>query len=83
MARKSTRGWRLRLFGAALLLALVGGGWLWWDMQHWQPPRAAFPLQGVEVGDACGRRVRIEEPGHYEYRTERVWVEDRGRHGRW
>ena len=54
MARKSSSRWRLRLLGAGLLLALIGGGWAWWDLHHWVPPRAAFPMQGVEVGAEDG-----------------------------
>lgn len=50
MARKSSSRWRLRLLGAGLLIALIGGGWAWWDLHHWVPPRAAFPMQGVEIG---------------------------------
>ena len=45
---------RLRLFGAVLLLALAGGGWGWWHLHHWTPPRAAYPMQGVEIGAADG-----------------------------
>lgn len=54
--RKSgwTGGWRLRLAGAVLLVALAGAGWWWWTMRSWTPPRAAYPVQGAEVGGADG-----------------------------
>ena len=45
---------RLRWLGALLLLALVGLGWGWWALRHWQPPRAAWPVQGVEIGRTDG-----------------------------
>jgi len=32
------------------LLAVAGGGWMWWTLRHWQPTRLAYPTQGVEVG---------------------------------
>ncbi len=54
MARKGTGRWKLRVIGIAALLALLSGGWLWWQMDHWQPPRAAYPLQGVEIGTTDG-----------------------------
>jgi hypothetical protein len=28
--------------------------------------------------DWCGRPVQVVEPGHFAYRTERVWVSNRG-----
>lgn len=54
MARKKIGRWRLRLFGALLLFALAGGIWGWWHITHWTPPRAAYPLQGVEVDSENG-----------------------------
>ena len=54
MARKNNRRLRTRLLGALLLLALGAGGWLWWQMHHWQPPRAAWPMQGLEVSAEDG-----------------------------
>jgi lysozyme len=48
------RSWGLRLFGAALLVAMVGGGWGWWHLHHWTPERSEFPTQGVEIGAADG-----------------------------
>ena len=54
MARRRGRSWRVRLLGAVLLLALIGGGWGWWHLHHWKPERAAFPLQGVEIGSDDG-----------------------------
>ena len=54
MARKKPGRWRLRLFGVALLLALAGGAWGWWQLSQWTPDRATFPLQGVEVGGEDG-----------------------------
>ncbi|WP_067737395.1 glycoside hydrolase family 25 protein [Novosphingobium naphthalenivorans] len=41
---------KLRILGALLLAALVAGAWTWWQMHHWLPDRAAFPMQGVEIG---------------------------------
>lgn len=49
----SGRAW-LRWLGAGLLLVLIGGGIGWWHLRHWQPSRAEFPVQGVEIGDADG-----------------------------
>jgi len=37
MARKGKGSWRLRLFGALLLIALIGGAYAWWTMIHWRP----------------------------------------------
>ena len=54
MARKGSGRWKLRAAGIAALLALLGGAWLWWQMDHWQPPRSAYPLQGVEIGTVDG-----------------------------
>lgn len=54
MARRKPGRWRLRLAGVALLLALFGAGWGRWHLSGWTPPRAAFPLQGVEVGSEDG-----------------------------
>ena len=54
MGRKRAFPWRWRIV-AAVLLALAGGAmWLWWQAQHWTPPRAEFPTQGVLVGAADG-----------------------------
>lgn len=54
MARKSGNRTRLRLIGALLLLAMVAGGAGWWHVSHWTPDRAAWPLQGVEIGAEDG-----------------------------
>jgi lysozyme len=55
MARKRMSGRaRLRWLAALLLVVLIGGGFAWWHLHHWQPSRSAFPLQGVEIGDADG-----------------------------
>lgn len=54
MARKTNGRWRLRLLGAVLLLAIVGGVAFWWNLRHWRPDRATFPMQGVEIGSEDG-----------------------------
>jgi lysozyme len=51
MARRKGSGTRLRIFGALLLLALLGCGYLWW---HWLPDRELYPVQGVEIGGQDG-----------------------------
>ena len=54
MARKAPRAWRLRLAGAALLIAIVGGIIGWWYLRHWQPERTVWPMQGAEIGSEDG-----------------------------
>ena len=50
MGRKRAVSWRGRTGALILLCALAGGGWLWWNGQHWTPSRRRFPTQGVLVG---------------------------------
>jgi lysozyme len=52
--RKRSSATSLRWLGALLLIALVGGVAGWWHMRHWQPERAAYPVQGVEIGTTDG-----------------------------
>ncbi len=54
MARKGPRAWRLRLLAALLLVGIVGGTGAWWHLRHWQPERAAWPMQGAEIGSEDG-----------------------------
>ena len=55
MGRKRAFPWRWRLAALVLLLALLAGGWGWWQAQHWTPPREQFPVQGVLIGAADGQ----------------------------
>lgn len=48
--RKSSSQTKLRIGAVLLLAGLIGGGWAWWHLHHWQPGREAYALQGVEVG---------------------------------
>jgi len=52
--RRPSSRTQLRLLGAALLVALVGGIFAWWHLHHWQPGRDAYPVQGVEIGSDDG-----------------------------
>ena len=57
MARKRGSGratWRLRLLGAVLLLALLGGAFGWWHLHHWRPDRAIYRVQGIEASATDG-----------------------------
>ncbi len=54
MRRKSSSRTRLRLLGAVVLIGLIAAGYLWWDLRHWQPPTAVWPLQGAEIGAEDG-----------------------------
>lgn len=55
MARRKVGGrTRLRLFGAALLIAMLAAGYLWWHLHHWRPDSSAYPIQGIEAGSQDG-----------------------------
>ena len=54
MGKKRTSAWRWRFVALVLLLAALAGGWAWWRAQHWIPPRAEYPAQGVLIGAADG-----------------------------
>ncbi len=54
MTRRRSSTARLRLLAAVLLIGLAGGAWGWWHLHHWTPPRAAYPMQGVEISAADG-----------------------------
>ncbi|MFA9201786.1 MAG: glycoside hydrolase family 25 protein [Cypionkella sp.] len=57
--KRRTVGWRARVLGALALAALLGGGWLWWRLQHWTPAESEYPDQGAQVSAADGA-VRFE-----------------------
>jgi len=50
VARRSGSRTRQRIFGALLLLALIGSAVLWWHLRHWLPSRDDYAMQGVEIG---------------------------------
>ncbi|MEN9683306.1 MAG: hypothetical protein RLZZ427_1057 [Pseudomonadota bacterium] len=54
MARNRKGSWKLRLLGVVVLIGLAGGAYAWWDMIHWCPERATYPVQGVEIGASDG-----------------------------
>lgn len=55
MGRKRRQvGWRARVAGAILLVAIVAAGWFWWRLQHWTPDETVFPEQGAHIGAADG-----------------------------
>jgi lysozyme len=54
MARTKSSRWRLRLFGAVVLIALIAAAWGWWTIHHWRPSQSAYPVQGIEVGSEDG-----------------------------
>ena len=54
MGRKRAFSWRGRIAALLLLGGLGAGSWLWWQAQHWAPPRGQFPQQGVLVGAGDG-----------------------------
>lgn len=54
MAKRRSSRTQLRLLGAVLLIALVGGGFGWWHLHHWRPERSIYRVQGVEIGAQDG-----------------------------
>ncbi|MFM5924633.1 MAG: glycoside hydrolase family 25 protein [Novosphingobium sp.] len=54
MARKASSRWRLRAFGAVLLIAILAALWGWWTLRHWRPDKREFPMQGIEVSSEDG-----------------------------
>ncbi len=58
MARRKPRGraksWLARIAALAVLVAMLAGGWFWWEAQHWTPSEDAYPDQGLIVGTADG-----------------------------
>lgn len=54
MGKSRTHVWRSRLLAAALLTALLGGAWLWWQALGWRPERAEYPVQGALIGERDG-----------------------------
>lgn len=54
MGRKRAFSWRARIAALILLAGIGGGGWAWWQAQHWAPSRAEFPVQGALIGGTDG-----------------------------
>jgi len=54
MTKRKGNRWVVRLLAALLLLVVLSGGIGWWNHIHWQPDRANFPVQGVEIGERDG-----------------------------
>jgi lysozyme len=52
--RKASSRTQLRVIGTVGLIALVAAIFAWWHLDHWQPERGAYPVQGVEIGSDDG-----------------------------
>lgn len=52
-AGRRKRLW-MRLGGGVVLVSLLGGVALWWNLSNWQPNRAQYPLQGMEISAQDG-----------------------------
>jgi lysozyme len=52
--RKTSSRTQLRWLGALVLLGLIAALASWWHLRHWQPERAVYPVQGVEISTADG-----------------------------
>lgn len=51
--RGKTR-WLWHALAMLALVALVGGGWLWWNLRQWRPLETEYPDQGAEIDAADG-----------------------------
>lgn len=54
MGKKMGRRTKQRLLAGAVLAAMIGGAFVWWHLHHWQPNRAVYAVQGVEIGTQDG-----------------------------
>lgn len=54
MARRRSSRTQLRWLGAILLIVLIAAVAGWWHLRHWQPDRASYPVQGIEIGAEDG-----------------------------
>ena len=45
--------WLLRLLALLLLLAMLGGGYLWWRGLYWTPDASVYPDQGALVDETA------------------------------
>ncbi len=52
--RKGSGGWRARIAGALVLVAVLAAGWWWWDMRHFRPAEETYPDQGAMVAATDG-----------------------------
>lgn len=57
--RGRRKGWRLPLLAGVVLLLGAAAGWWWCQSHSWRPSEAAYPVQGVLVGEGDGT-VRFE-----------------------
>jgi lysozyme len=53
-AGKRGSRWLPRAIALVVLVALVGGGWAWWESRNWRPDEARWADQGALVGEVDG-----------------------------
>jgi lysozyme len=53
-SRKRGNGRLVPILAAVLAIALVGGGWAWWESRSWRPDEARWADQGAVVGEEDG-----------------------------
>ncbi len=48
--KRKNKRWAIRIAGALCLIAIIGGGWYWWESHHWKPSAGEYPDQGIHIG---------------------------------